>query len=372
MKKTILSLIMLTSVGIFSTQAQITLNSSDVYNLGDMIESAYDTMPSGIIMTPAASTSQTWNFSTLTHNKLDTSFLKNHSSFPGAVNFPSSNLGMTDSSNDSSWLFLTKNATGLFVNGNHDIQNGQGTSFIGTRTKITFPSTYNTSYTGSLNITLATALLGIDPDGSGPHGRIDSLKFTRLISYSSVIDAWGNMTTPLGTFPSLRQNETTTNADTTWQLVNGNWEIQSAAVSTLLGNNGIAADTNWTATWWTNDPTTRYPIVKMEYKPDGTASNIRWLKATPTIVNINETENMNSKVSLFPNPAKNKITISTTFSENKSLQIFDVTGKLITFERFNTESITFSVADYEKGIYFYTINDVNGNVLHANKFVVAK
>ena len=110
----------------------------------------------------------------------------------------------------------------------------------------------------------------------------------------------------------------------------------------------------------------------MDYETNGTVNNIDWLKATPTQVSVNEVTDVNSKVALFPNPAKNNVTITTELTNNNNIKIFDVTGKLITTERFISKSITLSVSDYDNCLYFYNINDINGNVIHSNKFVVAK
>ena len=72
------------------------------------------------------------------------------------------------------------------------------------------------------------------------------------------------------------------------------------------------------------------------------------------------------------NPAKNEITIETSLTDNNNIKILDVTGKLISDNNFNTNKITLSVSDFDNGIYFYNIYDVDGNVLHSNKFVIAK
>ena len=374
MKKPLLSLITLISIGICSSQAQITVNESHVVIAGDLVEQAHDTIPNGITIGTGGA-NQIWDFSSLSQDELDTLFFLNPSSLPGNSNFPSSNLGMQESREDSSWIFLTKNASGLSMNGMTQLQQGgavQAIDFVSTI--LTFPSTMGTSYVGSWNGVITVIPLGFDPDGPGPSETIDSLKITRVSALSSAIDGWGDVTTPLGKFASLRQIVADETIDTTWTASGGSgvWEIIDPATAAMFGIDQIAYDTTRTARWWSDDATAKFSLVEMDYEADGTVNGIDWLKATPVAVNVNETMNANGSVSLFPNPAKNKVTISTTLAENNILQLFDVTGKLIASERFNAKSITFSVADYENGVYFYTINDVSGNVLHSNKFVVAK
>jgi hypothetical protein len=377
MKKTLLSLIMLTSIGIYSSQAQITLNMADVVDQGDVVEQASDTIP-GAITIGGSGASQTWNFSTLNEDVLDTLFFQNPTPLPGSANFPLSNIGMVDTDQDSSWIYLNKNGAGLFVVGMYQIQQGQGTVIPLTATIITFPSTMGTNYAGVWNGTLFIIPFGQDPDGPGPHGTVDSLKTTREASVNSNIDGWGSVITPLANpgFPALRQIVYEEDVDTTWQYVNGQWEVMSSTTQAFIALAGfnidpIAYDTLRTARWWTDDPTSRFPVVEMDYEANGTVNEIQWQKSTPT-VGVDEQTIALSGVSLYPNPAKNEVTVETRLTENNSIKILDVTGKLISDNSFTSNKITLSVSNLDNGVYFYNILDVAGNVLHSNKFVVTK
>lgn len=375
MKKTLLSLIMLTSIGIYSSKAQITLNSTDVVNAGDVVEQASDTIP-GAITIGSGGTNQTWNFSGLSEDVLDTLSFKTPGPLPGSSNFPLSTIGMEDTDQDSTWMYLTKNSAGLFVNGMAQYQQGNLITIPFVSTIITFPSAMGASYGGVWNGDLFAIAIGQDLDGPGSQGVIDSLKTTRQTTLASNIDGWGNVTTPFGAFASLRQIVSEENIDTTWQLEAGTWSIVSPTTIAALGAFGfqvddIAYDTTRTARWWTNDPTAKFPIVEMDYEANGTINNIDWQKSTPTL-GVNEQIKTVSRVSLYPNPAKNEITIETSLTKNNSISILDVTGKLISVYNFNTKKVTLLVSDFNNGIYFYNIYDVDGNVLHSNKFVVAK
>ena len=387
MKKTLLSLLMLSTVGIYTSQAQITVNSGDVVNITDQVETATDTLPGAITIGSSGSTS--WNFSTLNQHTLDTSNFVSPAGLPGATDFPLSNMAMINSDEDSSWIYLTKSNFGLFIDGFHQIQGGQANSIPFATTIITFPSTYLTNYGGSGSADLGSFQLGVDPDSllvppftNGPHGIVDSLKITRTSVLTSNIDAYGAVTTPFGLFQSLRQVVEVQDIDTTWQLVNGNWEIISFTTVDFLANlpppfgpffiDSIAYDTTFTARWWTDDPTARFPIVEMDYEANGTVNTVEWQKSTPT-TGVNEAVTSIDEVTLYPNPAANEITINvSTALNNNSVEILDVTGKLIATSSFRSNKITLSVSDYSNGIYFYNITDVNGKVIHSDKFVVAK
>lgn len=59
-------------------------------------------------------------------------------------------------------------------------------------------------------------------------------------------------------------------------------------------------------------------------------------------------------VKLFPNPVQNHLTISTEYSDYKSVEILDLTGKVLVTKNEKTFSIDFS--EFESGIYFVKIN----------------
>jgi glucose/arabinose dehydrogenase len=71
----------------------------------------------------------------------------------------------------------------------------------------------------------------------------------------------------------------------------------------------------------------------------------------------------NSGFSLYPNPAKNSITISSSeASFAKQIQVFDVSGKLlISMEFTQNKSNTIDVASLLKGVYIVNVTTTDGN-----------
>lgn len=75
-------------------------------------------------------------------------------------------------------------------------------------------------------------------------------------------------------------------------------------------------------------------------------------------VGLVETENA---VMLYPNPARNEITVKTTDSQPLSFQLFDAAGNLVLTQHI-TKSATFTVSEMAKGIYTYTLTGQDGAV----------
>jgi hypothetical protein len=87
---------------------------------------------------------------------------------------------------------------------------------------------------------------------------------------------------------------------------------------------------------------------------------------TATSVGLDEIT-VGKNISIYPNPAKDQITISTAASlKNASVSIFDMTGRLV-HEKNNLEgkSNVIDISNYDSGIYFFEINQ-------SNEFIRAK
>ncbi|MBC8172637.1 MAG: T9SS type A sorting domain-containing protein [Chitinophagales bacterium] len=68
-----------------------------------------------------------------------------------------------------------------------------------------------------------------------------------------------------------------------------------------------------------------------------------------------------SSVSLFPNPAKEYITIESN-SVIQSIEIISVDGKLIEQKQINNSSCGFGIDNYPAGFYILRLTDMAGNI----------
>ncbi len=339
-----------------SMQAQITINSSDVVGYGDRVLNAVDLTSTVTIGNSGAN--QTWNFANLNVDDTDTLDFTNPA-WIGLDNPFNSQMVVRSSRDDSSYSYLTKTSTYLMLDGIKQVLgNGDTSNIPFNAVLIPFPATYGISGSWTSNFTIATVAVGFDPDGPGPHPYVDSLRLTRADSSITNVDAWGDVTTPLGTFASLRQNNTSYGVDTLWMLAGGTWSVASATLTSLLQMDSISYDTTRTVRWWSNDPSARFPVVEFTYDQSGNSNGeIKWLKASPT-TSIKEWSN-NFVVSMFPNPSEGTITI-TAKEELSGVKIFDITGKMVRqylFENQNQISIN---TNLPAGIYLVEISNRSG------------
>ena len=340
----------------FNLEAQITINSGDVVGFGDRVINAIDLTSSTSIGGSGAN--QTWNFSSLTTDETDTMDFTNPTWY-GLNNPFGAQMVMISSREDSSFTYLTKTSTELTVNGVKQIlANGDTVDIAFNSTIIPFPATYGMSGTWSGSFEILRVAVGVDPDGPGPHATVDSIMFTRYTDASTSVDAWGDVTTPLGTFASLRQNSIENNVDTTWMYTNGQWSILSQTASLVFQIPPVSYDTTRTVRWWSNDPSARFPVVEFQYDQNGNSNGeISWLKASPT-TSIKEVSSFN--LTLYPNPSNGNINIKSD-AEIAWVKIYDITGKVMSKYRFtNKKNITINT-NLPKGFYVVEITNKSGD-----------
>ena len=89
-------------------------------------------------------------------------------------------------------------------------------------------------------------------------------------------------------------------------------------------------------------------------------------------VGINQYDINNSKVQVFPNPAKDNVTIHAQINEADNVQIIDASGKLVGIYKIQNYTSDINTSAFAEGFYFYEIRDKKNCVLTKGKFNVVK
>lgn len=75
-------------------------------------------------------------------------------------------------------------------------------------------------------------------------------------------------------------------------------------------------------------------------------------------------------IKVFPNPTNNIVTISTPYKlDNSSIQIYSITGQLISQEILSSENTSISCSKISKGVYIYKIIS-RGEVIKTDKLFI--
>jgi len=79
-------------------------------------------------------------------------------------------------------------------------------------------------------------------------------------------------------------------------------------------------------------------------------------------------------VEVYPNPAKDEITLRIATKGNVTVQFEDITGRLMRTIQFDDEATTqtLNIADLSNGVYLIVASDDNNKYIQRTKFVKIK
>jgi hypothetical protein len=145
-----------------------------------------------------------------------------------------------------------------------------------------------------------------------------------------------------------------------WTLAMSGWHIGSISGPTSLSTSATSITIYGPATG-----TTSSGLIKVSSSNNcGNVSGLRTLGVTychNAISNNNSVANTSS--SLYPNPTTGefKIDVTTDLDEEMTIQVYDVSGKLIISEKHNvttgTSTLTTTLENYKAGLYFVRLLD---------------
>jgi hypothetical protein len=79
-------------------------------------------------------------------------------------------------------------------------------------------------------------------------------------------------------------------------------------------------------------------------------------------------------IRLYPNPARDYITLDLQkgYEKGLSIQVFSFLGKKMYETQNLAEKTTIDLADYNRGVYIYHLRDQSGKIIESGKFQVSK
>ena len=333
---------------------QITVTNTDLMNVGDIIYQAYDDDAASSISLGNAGPNQIWDFSALQVIEYDTTEFIDPVGTPFGADHPTANLCIDD---NGEYIYINKNAQSLSLVGFDDYPYPIIVAPL--------PLAYGQStILGSVVIMDSVLENSFLPDSMavfitlGQAQQIDSIKILIESSTEFNVDAFGDVIIPMGTFDALRlktDDVTTTDyfvycSDTIFG--NGSWYPMPAAI--------FPSEVEITSSysWWTNDPLVKFVLVQIEVDSVGGINAVDFMHSPlPSSVTDLSSNNFN----IYPIPATNNLTIEAQNNEFTSLNLVDVTGKVILKKEF-TQSTSLDVSHIAKGMYYLNLKTVEGNL----------
>jgi len=334
--------------------AQIIVTDVDLMSIGDIIYQAHDTVPAPSISIGNAGPNQTWDFSSLQEMETETIEVISPVGTLYASMHPTANLCIEM---DNDLLYLDKTSNGVEMVGFGDLSVNMLMTPL--------PLTYNLTHQDGPNTIMDSVFAnpGLLDHSFAPvissnplYDQIDSLKIKAVITSNFNVDAWGEVIIPLGNYDALRLKveETTSTEFYTYCStagLGGGWFSAQAffPIETEIANR---------YQWWSNDPMFKFMLAELEVDSLDNVEAASFLIAPFTnSVSDLPTNNFN----IYPIPATNNLTIDAQNNELTSLELVDVTGKLILEKEF-TQSTNFDVSLIAKGMYFLNLETVEGKI----------
>jgi len=292
-------------------------------------------------------TGQSWDYSGLQTDYVDTSGFANAAGTPYAGNFPSANLAAFDQSTGD-WSYFTNSSTGFYVNG--FVTGGAPFVLSPPQMYIPVPFSYGDAQTNISRVEIDTVLGGFPA------------KIIINFHADFNADGSGSLITPTTTYSStLRVKETTLETDSLLidYTMTGNYTLISAQQYQTSNYR-----------WYTHGGTANY-ILGIDADSLGTTATRSDFIMQWAMLGTNDLT-ASSTIKVFPDPATDYITINTSNTSIESLEIYNIVGEEVQLPggniSFGTNDIKLDVNELKPGIYFYSVH--TGNNIIQGKFSV--
>jgi hypothetical protein len=379
MRKTYFFLLLLMPGFCTSLQAQITVTNTTFPRLGDTLFFAFDVNPNVNAFTPPGG-DQTWDFSSLKPTFTQQQIFKSPATGTAAAAFPGANL-LYVNNNIENYLNVTNQtvqAVGYFgvdpIGIGIKLAAPYSPPIIERRAPLNFFDIYQIS--SGLLLPLS---INVVPDSIVRRlpVRPDSLRIRIALNRLDVVDAWGSVRIPGGTYPVLREKRTQyTETRLDAKVPPLGWlDITDVAIQTLrLSNLGV--DTTVAYHFWNN--TSKEPIAVVTLNEDQATSRLVQYKLNRMTTDVKSLNQASLQWSVFPNPATDRVQLRFSNLEigQYQLKIYDVSGAAVGQASYRVFGKTLEayleVTSFKSGMYLLQLFDNQGYILGFHQIVIAK
>jgi len=331
----------------FLSYSQITVDSSNLPNIGNTIITAYDY---GTYLAGSAGSNQNWDFSNASGTPEMMLGFIDPLTTPYSSSFPSSNICAEVDS--GTYFYLNRSVNGLAAVGVVD----SGMVFPYNKMMLPTPLNYLDTITNTQIVYQWDTLLFAPPAPYlGPY-TIDSIKSIYGNTDKYIVDGWGQVQLPNGTFDALRVFETS------FEFENTLFKI----TDTITGMSQWIQDSSSLGVYWneskyswrTNDPTINWSLVEMETDSAGNPYGdiVYNMVISPALVDLDKL------VDVSCNGDSDGFIMLDVFG-TASPFIFSWTGPN------GFTSSNQNISNLEAGAYQVTITDASGNITIDNWFI---
>ena len=381
MKHLVLTFLISGTFSIWLT-GQITVTNAGFPQAGDTLITAVDNLPDNIAIT-APGGDQTWNFSGLEAPFSRRTIYGEAADGSAGADFPNATVVANIAEGADGYFKVTENTVellGLF--GADPAQLGLEilTRFnppvIVRRAPMNFFDVNQSE--SSLKLPFATDNL---PGGIFDQLPIspDSLRLDIVSDRLDIVDAWGTLTTPNGTYEVLREKRTEVRETQIWAKVGIlPWaDVTALAIGALppeaadlLGN-----DTIITHNFFADG--VKEPIAVLTLNSDETAVENVEYKSNDITTSVQSANALQPGVYAFPNPAVDNVRFEFSNLEpgNYDLKLFNILGAEVWSDKFfinGNRAIKIDISRLKKGTYLYNLVNDKGKTITTRRLIIVR
>lgn len=353
MKQIYLPLVLILSF-LATSNAQISLLSTDMSNVGDQIVRYIDSIPS--YGPGSAGANQTWDFSGAPNEFTETTNVLTVGATPYASTFSGSSYAMQGNTN--SYLYFTETASSFITDGVAGDLLGTGelieAPFSPSLTLHEFPRTYADFYSDTYGFVA-------EADGSTFSPPVDMVRLTHTGTVYDTTDGYGTLITPIGSYNALRVKTTsyTRNIIEFKLFPFSSWSELSDELST-------AVSYSWHAK--------QEKLAIAEYSYDSIGNPGRLIYSTvPPVINVGIVSNeSSSKTFLYPQPANDRMQVGglDATADMYTAEVYGIAGNKIWEGKLEQNYL--DVSDLTVGSYLLRIRNSDGVFEETLRFVIQR
>jgi hypothetical protein len=308
-------------------------------SVGDYIPRKSDTMT--VLPGPGGSgPNQVWNFTTLSNYVItENTTVVSVASTPNGNQFGSSNLAMTN--DNANYLYFNKSAQAFTTQGYSGDLLGTGTinaQFAPDLTLHQFPRTFGTSFSD-------TYVIDVTVPGAAINPLINQIHFKRTSIVKDTTDAWGQITTPFGSYDVLRIHTMESYVDSVWAqpLFPPTWSLVSTS-----------ADTTHSYSWVGKGG--KLAIAEMSFDTLGLPKIFKWTELPG--IGVGMEESSVEILEIYPNPCKTELTLRTQEKKvGSEFSIMNALGTVVSTGIITEVNQSINVARLAPGSYTLCVGE---------------
>jgi hypothetical protein len=335
--------------------AQITLTAEDVALAGLSLSNVQDTLPDASIVAGPGGQDKTWDFSALHSHEVYSFESVEAEETPYFDKFPNADVAIIE--NGETYGYLQKDALSLKALGFYgafEFEPGVGLDLDvhiqPFQSLLRFPTVFNDGFTEHFQRV-------IEYDASLTGQPADSIRIVSSVLRTVVYDAYGNLTTPAGSFPVLRVKETETSTDTLYVLFDG-------SCLTLPSNETV---TDISYNFWTKQGGIGYPVASIQADEFGNTVSASWLKdfTSPARETAGKIQ-----LDIFPNPAAQWLNVQLPEHFTGQLEIYDAGSRMVASQPISSHLEQIDLKNLRPGTYILVAKDGRNKLAGYRKFEV--